>query len=51
MYQVVMGRDRWFNVVMGERYKVDARSADKLAEWLPFPEEAARAFKLDVADE
>ena len=53
MYQVVMDRDHWFNVVMGERYNVDARSTDKLAERLPFPEEAARAlaFKLAVADE
>lgn len=47
-----MDRDRWFNVVMGERYKVDARSTDKLSERLPFPEEAARAlaFRLAVVD-
>lgn len=48
MYQVVMDRERWFNVVMGERYKVDARSTEKLAERLPFPETAAKGLAFDL---
>ena len=49
MYQVVMDRERWFNVVMGEEYQVDARTTDKLSERLPFPEEAAQALAFDLS--
>jgi len=50
MYRVVMDRERWFKVVMGENYKVDARTTEKLAERLPFPEEAASEliFRLHI---
>jgi hypothetical protein len=50
MYRVVMDRERWFKVVMGEKYKVDARTTEKLAERVPFPESAARGliFNLSV---
>lgn len=50
MYRVVMDRERWFKVVMGEQYKVDARSTDKLAERIRLPLAAAEAlaFRLEV---
>jgi superfamily II DNA or RNA helicase len=50
MYRVVMERERWFNIVMGEKYKVDASTTDKYAERIPLPEELANelAFKLEV---
>jgi len=50
MYRVVMDRERWFKVVMGEKYKVDVRTTEKLAERLPFPESAANEliFNLSV---
>ncbi|MBS3822093.1 MAG: DEAD/DEAH box helicase, partial [Phycisphaerae bacterium] len=50
MYRVVMDRQRWFQVVMGERYQVDARTTDKLAERIPLPTAAAEelAFKLEA---
>ena len=50
MYRVVMDRERWFNVVMGEQFKLDARTTEKLASRVPFPEMAARrlAFMLGV---
>ena len=50
MYRVVMDRERWFSVVMGENYQVDARTTEKLAERIPLPEEAsaALAFHLEV---
>jgi hypothetical protein len=35
MYPVVMDRDRLFKVVMGEKYKVDAKNTEKLAERIP----------------
>jgi len=51
MYRVVMDRERWFNVVMGENYKVDAKTTERLSERIPFPESAARqlAFRLGAA--
>lgn len=50
MYRVVMDRERWFSVVMGEKYQVDARTTEKLADRVPFPEAAAQAlaFRLDL---
>ena len=50
MYRVVMDRERWFNVVMGEDYKVDVRTTEKLANRIPFPANAANelAFELNV---
>jgi hypothetical protein len=49
MYRVVRDRERWFSVVMGERYQLDERSTDRLAERVPFPEEAARALAFDLS--
>lgn len=51
MYRVVMDRERWFNVVMGEQFHVDARTTDKLARRVPLPESIARnlAFRLDLS--
>ena len=50
MFRVVMDRERWFKVVMGEQYKTDVRTTDKLAERIPLPQAAADflAFRLDV---
>jgi SNF2 family DNA or RNA helicase len=48
MYRVVMDRERWFNVVMGEDYKVDIRTTDKLASRIPFPEAAASELAFDL---
>jgi superfamily II DNA or RNA helicase len=48
MYRVVMDRERWFKVVMGESYKVDARTTEKLASRIPFPESAANELTFDL---
>ena len=50
MFRVVMDRERWFSVVMGEQFKVDARTTDKLAERVPLPAKLAQdlAFRLEV---
>ena len=37
MYRVVMDRERWFNIVMGEKFKVDTSNTDKLAERIILP--------------
>jgi superfamily II DNA or RNA helicase len=51
MYRVVMDRARWFSVVMGEDYKIDARTTERLANRIPLPESVAAelAFRLEVA--
>jgi superfamily II DNA/RNA helicase len=49
MYRVVMDRERWFQVVMGEKYKVDAKTTEKLAERMPFPEMAAKTLSFDFS--
>lgn len=50
MYRVVRDRERWFQVVMGEKYAVDEISTDRFERRVPLPEDVARemAFKLDV---
>ena len=50
MYRVVMDRERWFSVVMGERYKADTRTTEKLAQRVPLPPSLANelAFRLEV---
>jgi superfamily II DNA or RNA helicase len=50
-YRVVMDRERWFSVVMGEKFRVDARSTEKLAQRVPLPVAlaGALAFRLEVA--
>jgi hypothetical protein len=50
MYRVVMDRERWFNVVMGEQFKMDARSTEVLAQRIPLPDSIAKAlaFRLEA---
>ncbi|OUR93986.1 hypothetical protein A9Q87_04580 [Flavobacteriales bacterium 34_180_T64] len=37
MYRVVMDRERWFKVVMGEKFKTDVMNADQMSERIPLP--------------
>jgi len=46
MYRVVMDRARWFSVVMGEQYRVDENTAEKLARRVPFPPSAAEELRF-----
>ncbi len=50
MYRVVMDRERWFSVVMGEKFEQGARNTEKIADRLLLPESAARtlAFRLEA---
>lgn len=50
MYRVVLDRERWFQVLMGEEYVVDEGATDQVADRVPLPTEAAEelAFKLHV---
>jgi SNF2 family DNA or RNA helicase len=50
MYRVVMDREKWFKIVMGEKYKVDVKSTDKLSERIPLPRGLTEelAFNLEI---
>lgn len=48
-FRVMRDRDRWFNVVMGERLELDEWSTDRLAERVEFPEAAATGIAMNLA--
>lgn len=48
-FRVMRDRERWFNVVMGERLEFDEWSTDRLAERVEFPEAAAVGVGMDLA--
>ena len=50
MHCVVLDRERWFNIVMGDKMPTDARTTDKLAERVPLPLSIAETlqFRLDA---
>ena len=45
-YRVVRDRERWFNVVMGERLDLDEGTTDRIAERVPLPDELAKSLAL-----
>ena len=49
MYRVVMDRERWFKVVMGEKFKVDVSAADKIADRIPLPEAVVKSLAFDLS--
>lgn len=46
MFRVVMDRERWFHVVMGERFATDESSTDRTAERVPLPESIAKELTM-----
>jgi len=48
MYRVVMDRERWFKVVMGEKYKTDITSTDIMSERIPLPEQIVNDLAFDL---
>jgi ERCC4-related helicase len=49
MYRVVMDRERWFKVVMGEKFKADVSTADIIADRIPLPEVVVNSLTFDLA--
>ncbi len=49
-FRVVKDRERWFNVVMGEKMELDEWATDRMAERVPLPEELTQVLtmRLDV---
>lgn len=48
MYRVVMDRERWFKVVMGEELKTDVATTDRWADRVPLPEGLAKELAFDL---
>ena len=48
-YRVVMDRERWFQVLMGEDYRTDESFTEAAAERVPLPLAAAAALAFDLS--
>ena len=48
MYRVVIDRERWFKVLMGEKYEVDIGTTDKMAARILLPEYLAEQLSLKL---
>jgi hypothetical protein len=48
MFRVVRDRERWFQVVMGQKFEFDEATAEQLAARVPLPEELARELIFDL---
>jgi hypothetical protein len=50
MFRVVTDRERWFSVVMGEKFDLNEQSTEKLSNRIPLPESVAHqlALRLEV---
>jgi broad specificity phosphatase PhoE len=45
-YRVVKDRERWFNVIMGERLELDEATTDRIGKRVPLPADLARSLSL-----
>ena len=48
MYRVVRDREKWFQIVMGQRFDLDEAATEKMACRVPLPEELARTLVFDL---
>ncbi len=48
MYRVVKDRERWFQIVMGQRFEFDEKTAEDLARRVPLPESLAQSLIFDL---
>jgi len=49
MYKVVMDRERWFNILMGEEYTEDYLTTEKMATRIPLPDDFINSLKFDLS--
>lgn len=49
MYRVVMDRERWFKIAMGDKFEMDPGSVEKVAERLKLPEGVIAKLSLDLS--
>jgi len=48
MFRVVRDRERWFQIVMGQKFEFDEATSEELANRVPLPEELASELVFDL---
>jgi SNF2 family DNA or RNA helicase len=49
MYRVLRDRERWFQVVMGQKFEFDEATSEELATRVPLPERLAAELAFDLS--
>jgi hypothetical protein len=49
MFRVVRDRERWFQIVMGQKFELDESTTERLAARVPIPEALAKDLMFDLA--
>jgi hypothetical protein len=49
MFRVVRDRERWFQIVMGQKFEFDEATSEQLANRVPLPEELAGELVFDLS--
>ena len=48
MFRVVQDRERWFQIVMGQKFEFDEATSEALANRVPLPPDLANALVFDL---
>lgn len=49
MFRVLRDRERWFQIVMGQKYEFDEAASEAIASRVPLPQELARELTFDLS--
>lgn len=49
MYRVLRDRERWFQVVIGQRFEFDESTSEEIAKRIPLIPELAQSLTFDLA--
>jgi hypothetical protein len=49
MFRVLRDRERWFQVVMGQKFEFDEAASEEMAQRIPLPAELAQSLTFDLA--
>ena len=49
MFRVVRDRERWFQIVMGQKFEFDEGASEEISHRVPLPEELAQQLTFDLA--
>jgi Helicase conserved C-terminal domain/SNF2-related domain len=50
MFRVVQDRERWFQIVMGQKFEFDEATSEKIAARVPLPDALAKQLIFDLRD-
>lgn len=48
MYRVLKDRERWFQIVMGQKFEFDEKSAEEISRRVPLPDNLAKSLVFDL---